>query len=438
MNSIINHWKISKEILDKLKIVEIPSNKNINKVCTLKINNSKLIPNWAFKENQIFIKCCNSDLKGNDCNVDNYSLLESSKNEIKSNFNNVVNDLLNENYIVKKQPFYTKFPIPYYYLPYKIGLPLFKMFMKSRNKKVDTFPAWPNEYSVELMRYLFIKELSLKLNKGIPYIGLWPDNKDFAFSLSHDIESETGFKNIEMIREIEKRYDFKSSWNVVPYRYKIDFAKLKELEKEGCEVGIHGYNHDGKLPFLKKNKIEKKVKKGLNRFNDFNIKGFRSPSLFRTNNLFEVLSKNYDYDSSIQDTDINSPVHPRCGCCSVFPYFINNMVELPITLPQDTRLVKLNYNDELFLNTWKEKTNFIKKLNGFVFLLLHPDTHMSGTDKYLNIYEKYLKEMSKMDNCWSALPKEVSNWWRERNNLEIKGNKIVGKTAYKAVIKTFK
>ena len=69
---------------------------------------------------------------------------------------------------------------------------------------------------------------------------------------------------------------------------------------------------------------------------------------------------------------------------------------------------------------------------------MHPDIHISGNDRYLSLYEKYLKEMSKYENYWEALPREVASWWRERANLRIKDNKIQGKTSFKPVIKSFK
>ena len=47
----------------------------------------------------------------------------------------------------------------------------------------------------------------------------------------------------------------------------------------------------------------------------------------------------FDYDSSYTDTD---PYEPQPGgCCSLLPFFNDDLVELPITLPQDHTLFSI-------------------------------------------------------------------------------------------------
>ena len=66
----------------------------------------------------------------------------------------------------------------------------------------------------------------------------------------------------------------------------------------------------------------------------WNAVGFRSPATQRVWELMPQLG--FDYDSSYPDTD---PYEPQPGgCCSWLPFFNDDLVELPITLPQDHTL----------------------------------------------------------------------------------------------------
>jgi len=75
----------------------------------------------------------------------------------------------------------------------------------------------------------------------------WPNGKQFAFVLTHDVEFAGGQEKCIELMRIEKSLGFKSSFNFVPERYQVDKSILKELVKNGFEVGVHGLNHDGKL-----------------------------------------------------------------------------------------------------------------------------------------------------------------------------------------------
>ena len=65
----------------------------------------------------------------------------------------------------------------------------------------------------------------------------------------------------------------------------------------------------------------------------------------------------FDYDSSYSDTD---PYEPQPGgCCSYLPYFNENMVELPITLPQDHTLFSILQRPDA--DVWIGKADFLRE-----------------------------------------------------------------------------
>jgi hypothetical protein len=131
----------------------------------------------------------------------------------------------------------------------------------------------------------------------------------------------------------------------------------------------------------------------------------------------------FEYDSSSPDTD---PYEPQAGgCCSLFPFFNADLVELPITLPQDHTLFVILGLDE---RTWTEKAQAIRERGGMALLITHPDYMLS--DDRLAAYERFLSFVQADGSAWHALPRDVARWWRDRaaSHLErtAEGWQVVG------------
>ena len=411
-----NFWKIPGNITKKAKLNKIEG-------LELNITNEKASENFSFANITITGKHTKFNCNKLRLPINKQPLDNNNLNSIE-NYTQIIKNLLNEKYYLQKRPLFTKLPFNYTKIPVPIRLFLNKILLKQ--KKDTKFPGWPIEKSVELIRHHYIYTLKEKLKRNIPYISFWPYNADFAFSVSHDCDSNSSFKNIGKIRDIERKYNIRSSWNFVPCKYKIDFKKVKALKDEGCEIGLHGFNHSGKLPYLNKNKISNQLKLGLNKLKRYNPKGFRSPLLLRNQKFLKALSNHFEYDSSVPDTDIEHPLNYRNGCCTIFPFFTGKMVELPLTLPQDVRLRRMNLNKQQTLSIWKEKLEFIRKNKGLAMLNIHPDNFASGNEFGLDCYEMLLKHISKINKKWLALPYEVAEWWKERNTSYISKGKIIG------------
>lgn len=422
------HWKIEQGLEKNTKVRNIPNFENRKELVTINIKNKDLKPIWADNKTKILVNGYAKEEKDSDCIIESgqryFNFLSIGKEAINiNNFDRIIENLVYEKYYPKKRPLHSKLPFDYTKVPIFIRNSIFNLLVKS--KPDPKWPNWPIEKSVELMRYLYIKSISIKLRKKIPYVSFWPQKKQFAAVITHDCDTESSFKNIDKIRDIEKRYNIKSCWNILSNKYKIDKSMLKGLKKEGCEIGLHGYNHDNKLPFLKKEKIIKRINSASELIQEFDMRGFRSPSLLRNKEFLELLSDYFAYDSSTCDTDIMSPVAMRSGTCTVFPFFINNMVEIPITMPQDYRLIRLNKTKNQIFEIWKNKIDFLRQVNGVVVLLTHPDSHIFGNDKYLEVYEKTLRYLTSFKEGWFTIPQEVGKWWNERNKASIKNGKII-------------
>jgi hypothetical protein len=117
------------------------------------------------------------------------------------------------------------------------------------------------------------------------------------------------------------------------------------------------------------------------------------------------------YDSSFPDTD---PFEPQAGgCCSILPFFLGEMVELPITLVQDHTLWEILRREDIEL--WTRKSDWIIANGGLVNLITHPD--YLDTPSRLRMYEEFLEYLGRQRDGWNALPREVADWWRARARL---------------------
>lgn len=252
----------------------------------------------------------------------------------------------------------------------------------------------------------FVDYVIKNINDPGLFDNLYPEKKNFSVVITHDVEEEEGFNFIPEILELENKYKLKSSWNIVPYKYKIDTGILKIIRDAGCEIGIHGYNHDGKLYFSEKifNERAKFINDAIKKYD---ADGFRSPMVHRNLNWLQKLD--IKYDASCFDYDPFQPFPGGTG--SIWPFIAGKFVEIPYTLPQDhTLFYVLKQKD---IKIWKNKIDWIIKNNGMVLILTHPDYMINKVN--LKLYEDLLIYLSSKNNYWHCLPKEMSEWWLKKN-----------------------
>jgi len=151
--------------------------------------------------------------------------------------------------------------------------------------------------------------------------------------LTHDVDTQFGFDHIRDVCEVEKRLGFKSSWNIVPDLYEVDESVLDYLRDSGMEIGVHDWNHDGRL-FSSRKVFAERVKKINRVMKEWGAKGFRAGMVFHNDEWMQELE--CEYDSSHYDTDPYQPMGGGCG--QIRPFMLGHLVELPYTMPQDHTL----------------------------------------------------------------------------------------------------
>jgi glycosyltransferase involved in cell wall biosynthesis/peptidoglycan/xylan/chitin deacetylase (PgdA/CDA1 family) len=245
----------------------------------------------------------------------------------------------------------------------------------------------------------------------------WPEGKQFAFVLTHDVEGSKGLARVKRLMESEARHDFRSSFNFVPEGEYVVPADLRAtMIREGFEIGVHGLEHDGKL-YASKTEFAAKAIRIRDYLRQWNASGFRSPLM--QHKLPWLHQLGVEYDASTFDTDPFEPEPDAVG--TIFPFWVpgpkgSGFVELPYTLAQDfTLFVVLR---ELNIDIWKKKIDWIAERGGMALLNTHPDYMcFEGNpekDEYpVAFYEEFLSYVrKKYDGAfWSANPREVSRFY---------------------------
>jgi peptidoglycan/xylan/chitin deacetylase (PgdA/CDA1 family) len=312
-------------------------------------------------------------------------------------------------------------------LPHKARLRMRRSF--SRYQARTRFPGWPVETALHDV-YRFLLDLLTQIAPApIPMIAPWPGGSSWALVLTHDVEGALGYRNLRRLLEIEIACGYRSSWNFVPRNgYDVDTSLVEELHARGFEIGVHGLYHDGRD--VDPATFPERLPQMRAYAERWDARGFRSPATLRSWELIPRLG--FEFDSSYSDT---APFEPQPGgCCTWLPYMIENVVELPITLPQDHTLFEvLQQSDE---RAWLDKTNFLREQGGMALILTHPD--YIGNSSLLNAYTRFLEAFADDNTAWKAVPGQVSSWWRRRRASELQhvaGNWcVVGPASKDAVV----
>lgn len=253
----------------------------------------------------------------------------------------------------------------------------------------------------------------------------WPEGKKFAFILTHDVESEGGLKNCHNIAALEESLGLRSSFNFVGKDYHTPKDLRASLKNRGFEIGLHGLYHQ-KQPFRSKAVFEQQKPEIIRIIKDWDIAGFRSPSMFH--NLDFIHELGVEYDSSTFDTD---PFEPQPdGLGTIFPQWISQnegtdgYVELPYTLPQDFLLFILM--KEKNIDIWKKKVDWIAENGGMVLIDTHPD-YMNFSDNdnseeqypagYYKEFLKYVKTKYE-GQYWHALAQDVASYYNGKQKIQ--------------------
>jgi hypothetical protein len=247
----------------------------------------------------------------------------------------------------------------------------------------------------------------------------WPNEKKFAFVLTHDVEGRHGLEQCRQLAELEMELGFRSSFNFVPKgEYTVPASLRSWLTANGFEVGVHDYKHDGKL-YRSRTSFVRGAKVINQHLKEWKAVGFRAGFMFHNLNWLHDLQ--VLYDASTFDTD---PFEPQpSGVGTIFPFWVtplngsNGYAELPYTLVQDSTL--FFFLRESTIGVWREKLKWIARAGGMALVNVHPDYigfHQVGRLPIGQYPASHYRELLQFvranydDQCWHVLPREVAQF----------------------------
>lgn len=270
------------------------------------------------------------------------------------------------------------------------------------------FPKWPLEHGVDrLLRFAALCLLEAAGADEAAFAWFWPNGYRAALILTHDVESAAGLRRAVELADLEEARGLRSSFNIVAEDYRPDPGVLRELTARGFEIGLHGLRHDRSL-FSSREEFERQLPRLGAAARRLGAEGFRSPSTHRVVDWLHRLP--VAYDCSVPHSD---PYEPRPGgCCTLWPYMLGDVVELPYTLPQDHTLFTLLRHRSA--EPWLAQLAAIERRAGLIQCVSHPDPgYLADLDKRA-LYVELLDAVAERNGVWKPLPRDVARWWRRR------------------------
>jgi hypothetical protein len=248
----------------------------------------------------------------------------------------------------------------------------------------------------------------------IPFIWFWPHGAPSGVIMTHDVEAAAGLGFVSELMDLDDSFGIKSAFQVVPeVRYEAGRAFVDKVRSRNFEVNVHDLNHDGSL-YLQKAEFLRRAAL-INRYvTEFGTEGFRAGAMYRNQDWYEAFD--FAYDMSVPNVAHLEP--QRGGCCTVMPYFIGKILELPLTTIQDYSLFHIL--GDYSINIWKHQIDLILKRNGLISFIIHPDYIIEKRAQ--EVYKQLLQHLvglRERERLWIALPGEVNRWWRNRSEMKL-------------------
>ena len=291
-----------------------------------------------------------------------------------------------------------------------------KLYLRGWDKL--PFPRWPVDCSVDnLLGQLLLLSLGSNCVKRIPFIWFWPEGASSCAIMTHDVETEPGRDFCPTLMDIDDSYGIKASFGIIPeQRYGVSRDFLGSIRERGFEVVVHDLNHDGHLYSNREQFLERAAK--INSYGkEYGAEGFRAAVLYRKQLWYDALS--FSCDMSVPNVAHLDP--QRGGCCTVMPYFLGEILELPVTTSQDYTLFKI-LND-YSIDLWRRQIDLIMEKHGLISFIVHPDYIVRPRERA--IYERLLGFLTRLrveKDVWITTPSGVNRWWRQRAEMRLVEN----------------
>lgn len=320
--------------------------------------------------------------------------------------------LLVGRYVSNPRPAFSRLPFDYRLVPGPVRTAGLALLDRLHAAEVAVaFPQWPLERRLDDLRAKLWAAAAARADATLQ-VPAYKGGRRGAILLTHDIDSRPDIGRISDLRGLERRFGLQSSFGFVPEISWPHRAIIDGLLADGCEVYCHDIRHDGKLPYLNPSA----VRAAFERFFEAHayarplVRGFRSGQLLMTSELLGVLGDWFDYDLSLPDTERGGPYGSVAGCATVYPFLIDGLLEIPLTMPQDFFLANVErYDSTQMASAWREKLEAVLAIGGVAVVNTHPVWTNPKRPGIWAAYEALLAAVAEA-NAWVTTPASLREW----------------------------
>lgn len=257
-------------------------------------------------------------------------------------------------------------------------------------------------------------------------------------SRHYGFSTEIMERSLRRFTDLLQCYDCAATFPITAVTLKRHSDIIQEYQTKKVEFAIHGYTHED-YSLLNQHELEAQIKKSINIFNDAGLspQGFRSPYLRQNKYLYSVIGNtSLSYVSNqpffwetpdICELTITDLTGYKKGFTYYEPWlstlrpsiprFVDNLVEIPVSLPDDEILVdRCQLDSSSIIKVWLSMLMQAYQRGELFTLQLHPERIPLCAEclEVLLIEARALKPA-----IWCATLGEIANWWKELNQAEV-------------------
>lgn len=208
------------------------------------------------------------------------------------------------------------------------------------------------------------------------------------------------------------------------------------LQKQGCEIGVHGYNHVDLNTYLPEDASRQLLRAvEVLQSSGIEVHGFRCPYLSASDALIRAISPGIFKYSSNKAVEWPYKLRRNNGTTLLFntiekfyqpadaegflclPYEKDGMVELPACVPDDLQLHDgLGYPLDEISQVWLDTLQQTHKRGELFNLMFHPELAVQMETPFQTVLQE---ARSLKPPVWVTRLRDVSEWWQEREKFDV-------------------
>lgn len=323
-------------------------------------------------------------------------------------FDEFETEILAGRYVSNREPLFARLPFDYRLVPSRVRAAGLALLDRMHHTGGVAFPLWPHEPRFDDLRARLWETVAAEADVSLA-APVYADGRRGAVLLTHDIDSRADISGIVALRELERRFGLVSAFGFIPEVSWPDRSVIDRLLDDGCEVYCHDIRHNGKLPFAGVPAMRASFELFFER-NPYArdvVHGFRSGQLLMTAALLGVVGEFFNYDMSLPDSERGGPYGSSAGCASVYPFLVDDLLEIPLTLPQDFYLANVERLDSTSIRSlWRNKLESVLARGGVAVLNTHPVWTNPHSRAVWSAYEGVLETIA-TTNAWATRPSSL-------------------------------